>query len=75
MLSILSKPFPSIGSLDKLKFKEEIFTSIPNFPGCRGDNSLRTVPSKGWFTFQRFCSPIQPFFDQTWKPGDFEKIN
>jgi hypothetical protein len=22
----------------------------------------------------RLYSPTQPFFDQTWRPGDFEKI-
>jgi len=37
-------------------------------------NYLKTVPGKGWFTLLRLYSPTQPFFDQTWKPGDFEKI-
>jgi hypothetical protein len=31
------------------------------------------VPGKGWFTLFRFYGPLDPFFDQTWKPGDIER--
>jgi len=29
----------------------------------------------GMFKIGYSISPTQPFFDQTWRPGDFEKIN
>jgi hypothetical protein len=33
------------------------------------------VPGKGWFVLFRLYSPTQPFFDGSWRPGDFAKIN
>jgi len=72
------QPFPSIGSLDNLKYNEDGSVDLyfgPELPdGAPKSNYLRTVPGKGWFTLLRLYSPTQPFFDQTWRPGDFEKI-
>ncbi|HVJ21818.1 MAG TPA: DUF1254 domain-containing protein [Polyangiaceae bacterium] len=34
------------------------------------DNWIRTFPGVGWFPLLRFYGPLQPFFDQTWKPDD-----
>jgi hypothetical protein len=36
-------------------------------------NWIQTVSGKGWFTLFRFYGPLEPFFDQTWKPGDIER--
>jgi len=73
------QPFPSIGSIDKLKYNEDGSVDLyfgPELPqGAPESNYLRTVPGKGWFTLLRLYSPTQAFFDQTWRPGDFEKIN
>jgi hypothetical protein len=35
-------------------------------------NWIQTDPTKGWFTLLRFYSPLQPFFDKTWRPGEIE---
>jgi hypothetical protein len=43
-------------------------------PDTPESNWLRTVPGKGWFTLFRPYSSSEPFFDQSWRPGDFEKI-
>lgn len=37
-------------------------------------NWVQTVPGKGWFTMFRLYGPLQPWFDKTWKPGDFELV-
>jgi hypothetical protein len=37
-------------------------------------NWLRTVPGKRYFVIFRLYSPTQAFFDQSWKPGDIEKV-
>ena len=34
----------------------------------------RPTPSKGWFVILRLYSPLQPFFDKTWRPGEFEPL-
>jgi hypothetical protein len=73
------QPFPSIGSLDDLKYNEDGSVDLyfgPVLPdGAPESNWLKTIPGKGWFTLFRLYSPTQPFFDQTWRPGDFEKID
>ena len=48
-------------------------TKLPD--GAPKSNYLRTVPGKGWFTLFRLYSPTKGFFDQSWRPGDFEKIS
>ena len=31
-------------------------------------------PNKGWFNIVRFYSPLQPFFDKTWRIGEIELV-
>jgi hypothetical protein len=73
------QPFPSIGSLDELEYNDDGSVDLyfaPELPaGVPENNWLRTVPGKGWFTLLRLYSPTQTFFDQTWKPDDFQKID
>ena len=35
-------------------------------------NWIQTDPEKGWFVVLRLYSPLQPFFDKTWRPGEIE---
>lgn len=73
-----SQPFPSIGSLDDLKENDDGSVDLyfgPKLPqGASTSNWRRTVPGKGWFVLFRLYSPTKAFYDRTWKPGDFEKI-
>ena len=46
----------------------------PEAPAGKEKNWVRTVPGKGWFPLARFYGPLDAFFDQTWQPGDIEKI-
>jgi hypothetical protein len=72
------QPYPSIGSLDDLEYNDDGSVDLyfgPELPeGAPASNLLRTVPGKGWFTLFRLYSPTEPFFDKTWRPGDFEKL-
>ena len=72
------QPFPSIGSLDDLQYNADgsldLYFASELPADAPESNWLRTVPDKGWFTLFRLYSPTEPFFDQSWKPGDFEKI-
>lgn len=73
------QPFPSIGSLDDLKYNGDGSVDLyfgPELPdGAPKSNWLRTVPGKGWFTLLRLYSPTAAFFDQTWRPDDFERTD
>jgi hypothetical protein len=65
--------------LDDLQYNEDgsvVLYFGPELPeGAPESNWLRTVPGKGWFTLFRLYSPTEAFFDQSWRPGDFEKIS
>jgi hypothetical protein len=41
---------------------------------CRAGNWIQTVPGKGWFVILRLYSPLQPFFDKSWRPGEVEQV-
>jgi hypothetical protein len=34
-----------------------------------------TKPGEGWFAYFRFYGPLEPYFDKTWAPNDFERIS
>ncbi|MEU7565504.1 DUF1254 domain-containing protein [Streptomyces fradiae] len=40
--------------------------------GVPEGNWVRTVPDRGWFAVLRLYSPLGPFFDKTWRPGEIE---
>lgn len=73
------QPFPSIGSLSNLTYNDDGSVDLyfgPELPeGANESNFLRTVPGRGWFTLLRLYSPTKTFFDQTWRPNDFEKLD
>ncbi len=72
------QPYPSIGSLNDLQYNDDGSVDLyfgPELPdGAQESNWRRTVPGKGWFVLFRLYSPTQSFFDQTWRPDDFVKI-
>ena len=75
------QPFPSVssytspvanadGSID-LDFGPD----APTGSGTRTKNWIQTAPGKGWFVLFRFYGPLEPFFDQTWRPDDIVEVN
>ncbi len=38
-------------------------------------NWIQTTEGKGWFPILRFYSPLQPFFDKSWRPGEIEPLD
>lgn len=46
----------------------------PTTPEGHEGNWIETVPGKGWFAVLRLYGPLEPWFDQTWRPGDIELI-
>lgn len=47
----------------------------PKAPKGQEDNWVQTVPGKGWNTLLRLYAPLEPWFDKSWKPGDFERVD
>jgi hypothetical protein len=46
----------------------------PVEPAEGGSNWIQTVPGKGWFALLRLYSPLEPWFDKTWRPGEVEEV-
>jgi hypothetical protein len=71
--------FPSISSQ-----KEGIIinpdTSVdvyfgPEPPPGKEANWVQTLPGKGWWVGLRLYGPLEPWFDQTWRPGEIECVD
>lgn len=44
----------------------------PEAPAGRQANWVQTMPGKGYNLILRLYGPLQPWFNQTWQPGDLE---
>lgn len=73
------KQFPALGSNDTgVVQNADGSTDIyfgPEAPAGQENNWLQTVPGKGWNTILRLYGPLEPWFDQTWRPGEIELID
>ena len=38
------------------------------------NNWVETIPGKSWFVILRMYSPLKPWIDQTWRPGEVELV-
>ena len=46
----------------------------PTPPAGKESNWIQTVPDKGWFVALRLYGPLEPWFDQSWRPGEIELV-
>ena len=46
----------------------------PEAPEGQEDNWVQTLPNKGFCVLVRLYGPLEPWFDKSWKPGDFELV-
>lgn len=42
--------------------------------GVKRGNWIQTTPGKGWFMILRLYSPLEPFFDKSWRPSEIELV-
>jgi hypothetical protein len=74
-----SQPFPSKNNRrDPLIVNEDGSVDLyfgPTAPEGQEANWIETVPGKGWFVLLRLYGPLEPWFEQTWRPGEFELLD
>ena len=46
----------------------------PKAPEGHEDNCVQTIQGKNYMVILRLYGPLEPWFDKTWKPGDFELV-
>jgi len=71
--------FPSLSS-QKESISINPDTSVdlyfgPEPPAGKESNWIQTIPGKGWFTYLRLYGPLEPWFDQAWRPGEIELVD
>jgi hypothetical protein len=75
------QPFPSRNSernADELTYNEDGSIDIlfgPESPTENSGNWIETVAGKSWYTILRLYGPLEPWFGQTWVPGEIERID
>ena len=71
------QPFPSRNNKrDKLIANADGSVDLyfgPKPPAGKEANWIASVPNKGWFAIFRLYSPLEPWFDKTWRPGEIEE--
>jgi hypothetical protein len=46
----------------------------PKVPEGKEPNWVQTAPGTGWNVVLRLYGALEPFFDQTWRPGEIELV-
>jgi hypothetical protein len=47
----------------------------PEPPAGHESSWVQTIPGKGWFAMFRLYGPLEPWFDGSWRPGEFEPLD
>jgi hypothetical protein len=67
-----SQMYPSPAAEAEPDGSTVVYISPTQPDGVAPGNWIQTDPEKGWFVLLRLYSPLQPFFDKTWRPGEIE---
>jgi hypothetical protein len=68
---------PSISTYDKPDVNKDGTTTIwfaLEAPAGKEKNWIKALPGEGWEILLRLYGPLEPFFNQTWKPNDIVKV-
>jgi hypothetical protein len=70
-----SQEYPSPAAEAEADGSTVVYCSPARPDGVAAGNWIQTDPEKGWFAILRCYSPLQPFFDKTWRAGEFELVS
>jgi hypothetical protein len=69
-----SQSFPSPAAEANADGSTTIYFGPRQPDGVQRGNWIQTVPGKGWFTILRLYSPLEPFFDKSWRMGEIDLV-
>jgi hypothetical protein len=69
-----SQSYPSPAAEANADGSTTVYLSPKQLEGVKRGNWVQTVPGKGWFLILRLYSPLEPFFDKTWRPSEMEEV-
>jgi hypothetical protein len=70
-----SQSYPSPAAQPNADGSTTVYFAPEQPEGVARGNWIQTVPGKGWFVWLRLYSPLEPFFDKTWRPGEIEIVD
>jgi hypothetical protein len=70
-----SQEYPSPAAEAEADGSTVVYFSPAQPDGVAPGNWIQTDPEKGWFVILRCYSPLQPFFDKTWRAGEIELVS
>jgi hypothetical protein len=69
-----SQSFPTPAAIANADGTTTIYFSPALPSGVNKANWIQTLPNKGWFTILRLYSPLESFFNKTWRPGEIDSV-
>jgi len=69
-----SQSYPSPAAAPNADGSTTVYFGPKQPEGVARGNWIQTMPGKGWFTILRLYSPLEPFFDKSWRPGEIEPV-
>jgi len=69
-----SQSYPSPAATPNKNGSTTIYFGPKQPDNVSDGNWIQTDPAKGWFTILRLYSPLQPFFDKSWRLGEIELV-
>jgi hypothetical protein len=69
-----SQSFPSPAAVANADGSTTVYFGPTKPTDAKEGNWIQTTPGKGWFTILRFYSPLESFFDKSWRPSEIELV-
>jgi hypothetical protein len=69
-----SQSYPSPAAEPNADGSTTVYFSPTQPAGVKRGNWVQTMPGKGWWVVLRLYSPLQSFFDKTWRPSEIELV-
>jgi hypothetical protein len=69
-----SQSYPSPAATASADGSTTIYFGPTQPAGVARGNWIQTDPAKGWFTLLRLYSPLESFFDKSWRPTEIELV-
>ena len=69
-----SQSYPTPAAEPNADGSATVYFSPDQPEGIARGNWIQTDPEKGWLTVVRFYSPLQPFFDKTWRISEIKLV-
>ena len=69
-----SQSFPSPAAEADASGVTTVYFGPKQPAGVARGNWIQTTPGRGWFVILRLYSPLEPFFDKSWRPSEIELV-